>query len=88
MEFLKSQHASSRNLRISPADLTAAQNAFESSWGKNEEFTAVIAPGGKIAYSHKGPVDILDLRHAILAQFTDIKFYPGQAQYWAEMAPR
>ena len=87
MEFLKSQHASSRNLRISPADLTAAQNAFESSWGKNEEFTAVIAPGGKIVYSHKGPVDILDLRHAILAQFTDIKFYPGQAQYWAEMAP-
>jgi hypothetical protein len=88
MEFLKSQHASSRNLRISPADLTAVQNLFESSWGKNEEFTAVIAAGGKIVYSHKGPVDILDLRHAVLAQFTDIKFYPGQEQYWAELAPR
>ena len=88
LEFLKSQHASGRNLRISPTVLTAAQNTFESSWGKNEEFTAVIAPGGKIVYSHKGPVDILDLRHAVLAQFTDIKFYPGQAQYWAEMVPR
>jgi peroxiredoxin len=88
MEFLKSQHASSRNLRISPADLTAVQNLFESSWGKNEEFTAVIAAGGKIVYSHKGPVDILDLRHAVLAQFTDIKFYSGQEQYWAELAPR
>jgi hypothetical protein len=88
MEFLKSQHASGRNLRISPADLSVVQNAFESSWGKNEEFTAVIAPGGKIVYSHKGSVDILDLRHAVLAQFTDIKFYPGQAQYWAEMVPR
>jgi hypothetical protein len=48
----------------------------------------VIAAGGKIVYSHKGPVDILDLRHAVLAQFTDIKSYPGQAQYWAEMVPR
>jgi peroxiredoxin len=88
MKFLKSQHASNTNLRISRANLTAEQTVFESSWGKNEEFTAVIAPGGKIVYSHKGSVDILDLRHAVLAQFTDIKFYPGQAQYWAELAPR
>jgi len=87
-EFLKSQHASSANLQIASADLKAAQTAFESSWGQNEEFTAVIAPGGKIVYSHTGAVNILDLRHAVLTHFTDNPYFPGQAQYWAELASR
>jgi hypothetical protein len=88
MEFLKSQYASSTNLQISSVDLTTAQKAFESSWKRNEEFTAVIAPGGKVVYSQKGPIEILNLRHAVLANFTDNAAYPGQAQYWAELAPR
>jgi hypothetical protein len=48
----------------------------------------VIAPGGKLVYSQKGPVEILNLRHAVLANFTDNAAFPGQAQYWAELAPR
>lgn len=88
IEFLKSQYASSTNLQISPADLTAAQKAFESSWSPIEEFTAVIAPGGKLVYSQKGPVKILNLRHAVLANFTDNAAFPGQAGYWAELGPR
>jgi len=87
-EFLKTQHASSTNLQIAPADLKAAQAAFASSWGQNEEFTAVIAPGGKVVYTHAGPVNILDVRHAVLTHFTDNPYFPGQAQYWAELASR
>ncbi len=86
--FLKSQHASSTNLQIEPADLKTFQVAFETSWDQNEEFTAVIAPGGKVVYTHKGPAPIHDLRHAVLAHFTENSSYPGQVQYWEELSPR
>jgi peroxiredoxin len=87
-EFLKSQHASSRNLQVTRADLKNIQAEFGDKWNPEEEYTAVIAPGGKIVYAHKGPVNILDVRHAVLANFTDNPHYPGQAQYWAERASR
>jgi peroxiredoxin len=83
-EFLNAQHASSKNLQVAPADLKAAQSAFGDTWRQDEEYTAVIAPGGKIVYAKKGPVNILDVRHAVLANFTDNPHYPGQAQYWAK----
>lgn len=85
-EFLKAQHASSRNLQIAPADLNTVQTTFGSSWHADEEYTVVIAPHGKIVYSHKGPIDILDVRHAALASFTDSPYFPGQSQYWAHFA--
>jgi hypothetical protein len=87
-DFLKSQHASSTNLQIGPADVKAAQAAFASSWAQDEEFTAVIAPGGKLVCTHKGPINLLELRHAVLTHFTDSPYFPGQAQYWAELASR
>ena len=82
-DFLHAEYASSTNLQLSPSDLKAVQSAFGDTWRPNEEFTAVIAPGGKLVYSHKGAVDILDVRHAVLANFTDNPHYPGQAEYWA-----
>ena len=82
-DFLHSEYASSKNLQLSPADLKAVQAAFGTTWHPNEEFTAVIAPGGKLVYAHKGPVDILEVRHAVLGNFTDNPHYPGQAEYWA-----
>ena len=48
----------------------------------------MIAPGGKIIYGHKGPADIMDVRHAVLSIFPDSPAFPGQAQYWAKYAPR
>jgi thiol-disulfide isomerase/thioredoxin len=87
-DFLKSQHASNTNLQIASADLSAVQTAFDSSWRPEEEYTVVIAPGGKIVYAHKGPIDILDVRHAALSNFTDNPYFPGQAQYWAWAATR
>jgi peroxiredoxin len=85
-EFLKAQHASSRNLQISPADLDAIQTAFGSKWRADEEYTVVIAPHGKIVYAREGPIDILDVRHAALSSFTDNPYFPGQSQYWAHFA--
>jgi len=87
-EFLMAQHASSTNLQIAPTDLKTASAEFGLTWGRDEEFTAVIAPGGKIVYAQKGPVNILDLRHAVLANFTDNPHFPGQLQYWAEAGSR
>jgi hypothetical protein len=85
-DFLQRQYASSRNLQLSPADLKTAQSAFGSEWKPEEEFTAVLAPGGKLVYARKGPLDILAVRHAVLANFTDNPHYPGQAEYWAARA--
>jgi peroxiredoxin len=82
-DFLHAQFASSRNVQLAPADLKATQSAFGSTWQPSEEFTAVIAPGGKLVHAHKGPIDILEVRHAVLANFTDNPHYPGQAEYWA-----
>ena len=83
-DFLKAQHASSRNLQLAPSDRKAVETAFGTTWGPNEEFTAVIAPGGKLVYARKGPVEILDVRHAVLGNFTDNPHFPGQSQYWAQ----
>jgi peroxiredoxin len=82
-EFLHAQYASSRNVQLSSSDAHAVESAFGSTWQPKEEFTAVIAPGGKLVYAHKGPIDILEVRHAVLANFTDNPHYPGQAEYWA-----
>jgi thiol-disulfide isomerase/thioredoxin len=87
-QFLKDQHASNTNLQIAPADLKAIQTAFGATWRADEEYTAVIAPGGKIVYGHMGPADIQDVRHAVLSIFTDNPAFPGQAQYWAKYARR
>jgi hypothetical protein len=87
-DFLKDQHATATNLQIAPSDLIAINAAFGDSWKSGEEFTAVIAPGGKLVYTHKGPMDLLDVRHAVLTNFTDNPHYPGQGQYWAELKTR
>jgi peroxiredoxin len=85
-EFLKAQHASSRNLQLAPTDLKTVAAAFGAAWRPNEEFTAVIAPGGKLVYARRGPIDILDVRHAVLTNFTDNPHFPGQSEYWAAKA--
>ncbi|WP_052200899.1 redoxin domain-containing protein [Terriglobus sp. TAA 43] len=82
-DFLHAQYASSRNLQLAATDMKAVSDAFGTTLSANEEFTAVIAPGGKVVYTHKGPLDVLELRHAVLANFTDNPHYPGQAEYWA-----
>ena len=86
-DVLKAQYAANMNLQLSPADLKTVETAFGTTWRPNEEFTAVIAPGGKLVYAHKGPIDILDVRHAVLSSFTDNPHYPGQAIYWAGRGP-
>jgi hypothetical protein len=86
--FLNSQHASSTNLQVASADPPSVQRAFGSLWQPDKEYTVVIAPGGKIVYTHKGPIEILDVRHAALSNFTDNPYFPGQAQSWAWAATR
>ena len=80
-DFLKSQHASSTNLQLALADLPWVEAG--SSWQPDGEYTVVIAPGGKIVYAQKGPIEILNVRRAALSHFTDNPYFPGQAQYWA-----
>jgi peroxiredoxin len=85
LAYLKSQRAYNTNVQMNPADLKEAQAVFESTWAPKEEFTVVIAPGGKIVYSEKGPVNVQNIRHAVLQTFPDNRSFPGQAKYWAEL---
>jgi hypothetical protein len=85
LDFLKAQYASATNLELAPADLDAAMASFGTKWDKAQEFTAVLAPGGKIVYSRIGPVNIQDIRHAVLMTFPDNQTFPGQARYWNEV---
>jgi hypothetical protein len=82
LRFLRKVHSPIRNLHVDSEDVYAIQSAFDPTWKSGVPFTIVLAPDGKTVYRHEGEVDILALRRAILANFSDTGFYAGHAEYW------
>ena len=86
MAFLQQQYASGTNLQVDTKDLKGVQAAFGASWRPGDSFTMVLAPDGKVIYRKEGPLDIHEMRRAVLANMPDGRAYAGQHAYWAEAA--
>jgi thiol-disulfide isomerase/thioredoxin len=82
LKTLQAQHASGRNLQFASDDTYALQAAFDAKWDAGVPFTMVIAPGGRVIYQEQGPVDVLAMRRAILANLEN-ETYVGHPAYWA-----
>jgi peroxiredoxin len=83
LEFLKKKQASNRNLLFATPDTYGLQAAFDPLMPAAVPFTLVIAPSGDVVYQELGSLDILKLRHAILANVPDDGAHPGAQTYWA-----
>ena len=65
MAFLKHMWASTTNYRFegNPAELV---NVLGNDWRGELPFTLLIKPGGEVIYTHKGIIDVLELRRKIV----------------------
>lgn len=82
LKVLQAQFAGARNLQFAATDVLAMQSTFDARWDPNAAFTVVIAPGGRVVYQQEGPVDILALRRATLANLEN-DTYITHPNYWA-----
>jgi peroxiredoxin len=88
LEYLKGQHATTKNVQASAADVTALQKALGTTWNPAQPFTLVIGPDGKILYQKQGRIDIYEVRRTILASFPDAPGWPGIRDYYQEAVAR
>jgi peroxiredoxin len=83
VEFLKTHHASHRNLQFATSDVYGLQAAFDPALPSPVPFTLLLAPGGDVRYQELGELDVMKLRRAILANLPDDGKYPGLQAYWS-----
>jgi len=67
-EFLKKQQASNTNYQFDNDDTYKLVEAVGNGWTGAFPFTLLVAPGGKVVYSHQGAIDPLEVKKAIVAQ--------------------
>jgi peroxiredoxin len=80
LRILQTKHATSRNLLFASDNTPALQAAFDPKWESAVPYTVLLSPEGKMLYEKLGPVDILELRRAILANLPSD--YIGFNKYW------
>jgi len=83
IEFLKKNHASSRNLQFATPDTFGLQAAFDPAMPAAVPFSVLIATDGDVVFQQLGELDFMKLRRAILANLPDDKDYPGVQAYWS-----
>jgi len=83
MEFLKKNHASSRNLQFATPDTFGLQAAFDPAMPAAVPFSVLIAPNGDVLFQQLGELDFLKLRRAILANLPDDTDHPGLQAHWS-----
>ena len=83
IEFLKKNHASSRNLQFATPDTFGLQAAFDPAMPAAVPFSVLIASNGDVLFQQLGELDFMKLRRAILANLSDDKNYPGVRAYWS-----
>lgn len=83
VEFLKTHHASHRNLQFATADVYGLQAAFDPKLPAPVPFTLLLAPSGDVRYQELGELDVTKLRRAILANLPDDAESPGLQAYWS-----
>ncbi|HEU4936014.1 MAG TPA: redoxin family protein [Vicinamibacterales bacterium] len=83
MEFLRKNHASSRNLQFATPDTFGLQEAFDPAMPAAVPFSVLIAPNGDVLFQQLGELDFTKLRRAILANLPDDKEHPGLQAHWS-----
>lgn len=68
LQFLKDHQASNRNLIAKSEDPYDLIEAVGLGWEGPLPYTALVAPGGEVVYTHTGLVDSLELKRAIVEQ--------------------
>ena len=68
LEFLKDKNAATKNYLYSSDDKYALIEAVDKNWPGALPYTLLVAPGGKIVYSHEGVIDVLEVRREIMKQ--------------------
>jgi peroxiredoxin len=67
LEVLKKLQCSSSNRLLGAEGKYEMIEAVDKDWSGALPYTALIAPGGKVLYRKQGPIDVLELRRAIVA---------------------
>ncbi len=83
MEFLKKNHASSRNLQFATPDTFGLQAAFDPAMPAAVPFSVLLAPNGDVLFQQLGELDFSKLRRAILANLPDDQAHPGIQAHWS-----
>ncbi len=83
IEFLKKNHASSRNLQFATPDTFGLQAAFDPAMPAAVPFSVLIAANGDVLFQQLGELDFKKLRRAILANLPDDKEHPGMQAHWS-----
>jgi peroxiredoxin len=66
--LLVRHHVAARNYVFRSADRDALAEALDPPWSGPVPYTVLIAPRGKVVYRHSGPLDVLELRRAIVGR--------------------
>jgi peroxiredoxin len=66
LDYLKSKNAATKNYLFSSEDQYSLIDAVDKNWPGALPYTLLIAPGGKIIYSHQGLIDPLEVKKAII----------------------
>ncbi len=75
LAFLKKKEASSKNYIFNGDDKYALIDAVDKNWQGALPYTLVVEPGGKIIYSKEGPIDVLELKQAIVEDHLIGRYY-------------
>lgn len=65
-EFLKNKEAATKNYLYSGEDKYQLIESVDKNWSGALPYTLLIAPGGKIIYSHEGIIDPLEVKREII----------------------
>jgi thiol-disulfide isomerase/thioredoxin len=66
LNFLKKAHSPVKNYLYDGEDNYKLIEAIDPKWNGALPYTLLVEPGGKIVYSYQGPVDLLELKRAIV----------------------
>jgi thiol-disulfide isomerase/thioredoxin len=68
LDFLKDKNAATKNYICTSDDKYALIEAVDKNWPGALPYTLLVAPGGKIVYSHEGVIDVLEVKKEIMKQ--------------------
>ena len=66
LNFLKKAHSPVQNYLYDGEDNYKLIEAVDPKWNGALPYTLLVEPGGKVVYSYQGPVDLLELKRAIV----------------------